>query len=163
MKSLQAQWKMDSIIGPLFLVASEQGLQCVLWKKQKVEMLSSLSEDSAPARFLAQAVQELNEFLNGQRQSFTVALDIQGTEFQKRVWRELCKIPYGKTLSYKDVAAKVKTNGIRAVGTANGRNPLSIIVPCHRVIASNGTLGGYAGGLPIKTRLLELEKQISAR
>lgn len=106
---------------------------------------------------MVQAVQEISEYLDGQRKKFEVPLDVEGTDFQKRVWEELRKIPYGKTLSYKEVAQKVGTQGIRAVGTANGRNPISIIVPCHRVIATGGGLGGYAGGLSNKKFLLELE------
>ena len=87
-----------------------------------------------------------------------MALDVGGTAFQKKVWAALAKIPYGKTVSYSDIARGIQNkNAVRAVGTANGRNPVSIIVPCHRVIQHNGTLGGYAGGLPVKVKLLGLE------
>src|SRR5438445_11189765 len=90
---------------------------------------------------------------------FEVTLDIVGTPFQMQVWEQLRKIPYGVTYSYSDIASKIKNpKAVRAVGTANGRNPLSLIVPCHRVIAADGKLGGYAGGLSIKTQLLELEQ-----
>lgn len=151
------QFKMDSIIGPLYLVASEKGLQGVFWKEQEVPYIEK--EKNPPARFIKQAQKQIEEYLDGKRREFDLPLDPIGTEFQKRVWRELGKIPYGKTCSYKDIAIKLKNEkACRAVGTANGQNPLSLIVPCHRVIASNGALAGYAGGLERKKKLLELEK-----
>jgi methylated-DNA-[protein]-cysteine S-methyltransferase len=152
----QVQWKMDSNIGPLYIVASEVGLQGIFWKPRPVENLSLLNNP-----IIKKAVKEIEEFLNGKRFEFTVTLDIQGTDFQKRVWRELSAIPYGETRSYKEIAIKLNDkNASRAVGTANGKNPLSLVLPCHRVIASDGTLGGYAGGLDIKVKLLNLEKSI---
>jgi methylated-DNA-[protein]-cysteine S-methyltransferase len=150
---------MNSKIGPLYLVASEKGLQGVFWKKQSAAMAKSLKGTSAEIKILMQAVKELQEYFNGVRTKFELPLDFSGTEFQEQVWNQLRKIPYGKTYSYKDIAGQIKNSkAFRAVGTANGRNPLSIVIPCHRVIASNGTLGGYAGGLNIKTRLLNLEQ-----
>lgn len=147
----QVQWKMDSIIGPLYLVASEIGLQGIFWKPRQIEYSSH--------PIINVAIKEIEEFLQGKRVEFSVPLDIQGTQFQKRVWKELSKIPYGETRSYKDIAVKIQDkNASRAVGTANGKNPLSLILPCHRVISSDGSLGGYAGGLDIKIKLLELEK-----
>lgn len=101
---------------------------------------------------------QLKEYFNCERKIFDIPLDIRGSEFQKRVWNELQKIPYGKTASYKYIAEKlgdVKT--IRAIGKANGANPLPIVIPCHRIINSDGTLGGYTGGLTIKRKLLKLE------
>ena len=101
---------------------------------------------------------QLDEYLRGERKEFEIPLDIQGTDFQKKVWRELLRIPYGETRSYKDIARALKDEkASRAVGTANGQNPLCIIVPCHRVIASNGSLSGYLGGLGMKKKLLSLE------
>jgi methylated-DNA-[protein]-cysteine S-methyltransferase len=152
----QSQWKMDSKIGPLYLVASEIGLQGIFWRPKLKEFESSLQNS-----FIITAIKEIEEYLAGARKKFSVQLDIQGTEFQKRVWLELCKIPYGETRSYKDLAIELKDkNASRAVGTANGKNPLSLIVPCDRVRSSDGSLGGYAGGLEIKTKLLMLEKTI---
>jgi O-6-methylguanine DNA methyltransferase len=106
-----------------------------------------------------QAIEEFQDYFQNRRQSFTLEILPLGTDFQKRVWQELCKIPYGETLSYAEVAAKVGCPlGQRAVGMANNKNPLGIIVPCHRVIGKKGDLTGYAGGLDIKRMLLELEK-----
>jgi O-6-methylguanine DNA methyltransferase len=101
---------------------------------------------------------ELAEYFAGRRSSFDLPLDLRGTPFQKRCWEALLKIPYGKTLTYADIAQQVGSpKGFRAVGMANNRNPIAIIVPCHRVIAANGTLWGYGGGLPSKEWLLKLE------
>lgn len=146
------QFKLESIIGSLYVVASETGLKGIFWKKQSVPVVKK------PEGILLKACQEISEYLKGERKTFEVPLEIEGTDFQKKVWSELRKIPYGKTISYKELAKRIKNdNAVRAVGTANGRNPISIIIPCHRVIAHNGTMGGYAGGLGIKKKLLELE------
>lgn len=154
----QAQWLMKSKIGPLYLVASEKGLQGILWKKQAAPMAASLKGKTAEIKILLQTVTELAEYFKGKRQKFTVHLEVIGTPFQKKVWHALRLIPYGKTFSYKDVAGRIRhEKAMRAVGTANGNNPHPIIVPCHRVIAHDGTLGGYAGGLKIKSRLLAIE------
>ncbi len=152
MDSLQS--KINSPVGDLYLTASRKGLQGIYWKKQPVEMAKS-SKDS---RILAQAAKELTEYFKGRRKNFQVPLDMQGTPFQKSVWEQLRRIPYGKTCSYADVAKKIKNaKAMRAVGSANGRNPVCIIVPCHRVIAADGSIGGYAGGLSMKRKLLSLE------
>lgn len=155
----QIQYELESKIGPLYLVTSEKGLQGVFWKKQKTPMTLSLKDSSLEVKLMNEAVKEITEYLDGKRMKFDLPLDFAGTDFQEKVWRELLRIPYGKTLSYKEVAAKLGTSAIRAVGTANGKNPLCIVVPCHRVIATGGGLGGYSGGLGIKKRLLELEKR----
>lgn len=153
-----AQHLINSKIGPLFLVASEVGLQGIFWKKQSAPLVKSLRGASPQIKILGQAVHELKEYFQGQRNNFSIPLDLHGTEFQKKVWNQLSKIPYGKTYSYKDVATQIKNpKAVRAVGTANGKNPVCIIIPCHRVIAQDGTLGGYAGGLKIKRTLLALE------
>ncbi|OGU76952.1 MAG: hypothetical protein A2V93_01045 [Ignavibacteria bacterium RBG_16_34_14] len=105
---------------------------------------------------------QLEEYFNGDRKKFNVPLDIKGTEFQKKVWNELSKIPYGKTFSYKKIAEKVgNKKALRAVGKANSQNPVCIVIPCHRVINKNGKLGGYSAGLLVKERLLELEGNLS--
>ena len=104
------------------------------------------------------AEQQLKEYFEGKRKVFNLPLEISGTEFQKKVYDELLKIPYGKTISYKELARRVgNENASRAVGGAVGKNPISIIVPCHRVIGSDGSLTGFGGGLPMKKKLLELE------
>ncbi len=104
----------------------------------------------------------LKEYFNRERKKFTVSLDVEGTEFQKKVWNELIKIPYGKLLTYKAIAIKLgNKNAMRAVGRANATNHAPIIVPCHRVVASNGKLGGYSGGISLKEKLLELEGSLS--
>ena len=107
-------------------------------------------------------VRELEEYFSGQRREFTFALDLRGTDFQLACWRALQTIPYGETRSYADIARAVgKPAAFRAVGMANNRNPVAIVVPCHRVIASDGTLCGYGGGLDVKRKLLELEGALS--
>jgi methylated-DNA-[protein]-cysteine S-methyltransferase len=154
-----AQWKMTSKAGDIYLVASNKGLRSLYFSKRDSDPMAKDLKSPAPEiQILAQAVRELEEYFDKKRKAFTVPLDAQGTEFQKKVWEQLAKIPFGKTASYKDIAAGLKNDkAFRAVGTANGKNPLSIIVPCHRVIAANGTLGGYSGGLLNKVKLLELE------
>ncbi len=105
---------------------------------------------------------QLDEYFTGKRKDFDVPTRLNGTEFQKRVWLALRDIPYGKTASYKDIAAAVGCpKGYRAVGMANNRNPISIIYPCHRVVGSDGSLTGYGGGLDVKAKLLELERRNS--
>ncbi len=105
------------------------------------------------------AISQLLEYLEGKRTAFDVVLDLRGTPFQKRVWAALLEIPYGDTRSYQEIARSVGSpRAVRAVGAANGANPVSLVVPCHRVIASDGTLGGYGGGLELKARLLAMER-----
>lgn len=154
MKLNELQWTLHSAIGPLYLVATQTGLRGLFWHKQAAPMASSPSE----SKILLETILQVEEYLKGERRKFSIPLDLQGTEFQKRVWQELLRIPYGKTRSYKEIAELIQNQkAVRAVGTANGRNPISLIVPCHRVIGSNGTLTGYAGGLSIKEKLLKLE------
>ena len=106
----------------------------------------------------AHVARELEEYFEGKRRDFSVPLDLRGTDFQKKCWSALLKIPYGKVRTYADIAKTVGCpKGFRAVGMANHDNPVPIIVPCHRVLASDGTLGGYGGGLDVKRKLLELE------
>lgn len=162
--SAERQWLMKTELCPLYLVASDTGLRGIHWDKQRVPMLLSLSETCLPAKILGQTVIQLEEYFRGVRKNFDIPLETHGTAFQKQVWRELAKIPYGQTRSYKDIARAIRNpNAVRAVGTANGRNPFSIIVPCHRVIAADGTLGGYGGGLKIKTKLLALENRVRSK
>lgn len=106
------------------------------------------------------AANQLYEYLDGSRTSFELSLNPYGTEFQRKVWKALCEIPYGETRSYKQVAESIgNSNASRAVGMANNKNPIMIIIPCHRVVGSNGSLVGYAGGLDIKEKLLNIEKK----
>jgi len=133
-------------------VASEKGLKSLLWDRCRVPFAKK------PENILALAVKELDEYFSYQRTIFTIPLEMEGTKFQMQVWKNLLKIPYGKTCSYKTLASMIKNEkATRAVGTANGKNPLCIIIPCHRVISANGGIGGYSGGLEIKMKLLEFE------
>ncbi len=149
-----AQRRVASPIGPLFLTASAKGLTGIFWKKQE----GPSAGPASAVRILDRAERELAAYFTGRLKKFTVPLDPAGTPFQKSVWKELRRIPYGRTSSYKEIARRVKNPGaVRAVGSANGRNPLCVIVPCHRVIAADGSIGGYSGGLRIKSKLLALE------
>jgi methylated-DNA-[protein]-cysteine S-methyltransferase len=105
---------------------------------------------------------QLEEYLRGDRKKFNVSLDLKGTDFQKKVWNELSKVPYGKTVAYKKIAEKINNKkALRAVGKAASLNPICILIPCHRMISSNGKIGGYSAGLKLKARLLELEGSLS--
>ncbi|HTJ28882.1 MAG TPA: methylated-DNA--[protein]-cysteine S-methyltransferase [Acidobacteriaceae bacterium] len=150
---------LDSPVGRLKLVASPQGLAAVLWQNDRptrVRLGEMVEDPNHP--HLRRAITQLNEYFSRRRTTFDLPLDPRGTPFQQQVWDQLLAIPYGETRSYLDLARKLgNPNATRAVGAANGRNPISIIVPCHRVIGSSGSLTGFAGGLEIKQRLLHLE------
>lgn len=154
------QGKVDSQVGPLFIVASEKKLHGLFWKLQSIPLLP---DDSMQEHFVINQTRlQLDEYFLGLRKIFDLPLSTSGTKFQMQVWDQLSKIPYGQTRSYKDIATALHDkNACRAVGSANGKNPISIIVPCHRVISSDGTLGGFAGGLVVKEKLLALEKEHS--
>jgi methylated-DNA-[protein]-cysteine S-methyltransferase len=159
-----ASFAMPLATGTIYLRASEKGIKELYWQNASGPFLSSLKGESPEVKILARAVKQLKEYFSGKRTQFDLPLDVAGTEFQMRVWAELQKIPFGKTTSYGDLARKLgKEKAFRAVGTANGKNPVSIIVPCHRVIAADGALGGYSGGLGVKKRLLELERSWPAQ
>jgi methylated-DNA-[protein]-cysteine S-methyltransferase len=154
------QMKIKTNIGPLYLIASEKYLLGLCWAEQEIPMAKKTA--AAELKILTKAEIQLNEYFAGKRKKFNLPLNVNGTPFQKRVWEELSKIPYGEVRSYKDVAVAIKTpRAYRAVGTANGCNQIGIIIPCHRVIAADGTLGGFGGGLAIKEALLTLEKHRS--
>lgn len=156
------QWKINSKIGTLYLVASEKGLKGMFWTKQAAPMAKSLDGAAPEIKILSRTTAQLDEYLNGKRKKFDLPLDAAGTAFQQQVWQELSKIPYGETRSYKDIARRIRNpKAVRAVGGANGRNPVCIIVPCHRVIAADGSLGGYSGRPGVKSRLLELERALT--
>jgi len=149
----------SSPVGALKLVASDNGLVALLWENDNPARvrLGELSPD-ANHPILIQAERELGEYFAGERTSFSVPLEFKGTEFQRKVWQALLAIPYGETRSYGDLAKQIgNRKASRAVGAANGRNPLSIIAPCHRAIGSDGSLTGFAGGLDAKRYLLSLE------
>ena len=148
-----------SPIGNLKLVASSVGLVAVLWENDtpKRVRLPDLKEDPQHPMLL-QAERELKEYFAGQRNDFAVPLDMRGTQFQKQVWEALLAIPFGETRTYGQLARQLgNPNATRAVGAANGRNPIAVLVPCHRVIGSSGKLTGFAGGLEAKAHLLSLE------
>lgn len=161
---------LDSTVGALFLAASDRGLVALEFDARVPGQQSirpnprDLRQEQKQVAFeqsekpLRPYLRELKEYLAGRRRKFTFPLDLRGTDFQLACWRALLAIPYGETRTYADIARAVgKPNAFRAVGMANNRNPIAIVVPCHRVIASDGTLCGYGGGLEIKRRLLELE------
>ncbi|WP_445405059.1 methylated-DNA--[protein]-cysteine S-methyltransferase [Acinetobacter vivianii] len=151
---------MDSPVGALKLVAHDQALVAVMWDNEdhKRVRLAELVEDRQHP-MLHKVKQQLEEYFAGQRQQFDLPLDFQGTAFQQQVWQALLNIPYGETRSYKEIAVQLRNEkAVRAVGAANGKNPISIIAPCHRVIGSSGALVGFAGGLDKKQILLSLEQ-----
>ncbi|AXC12998.1 Methylated-DNA--protein-cysteine methyltransferase [Acidisarcina polymorpha] len=148
-----------SPIGPLKVVASETGLVAILWENDSPRRvrLSELVERPDHA-LLTRTEKELDEYFAGKRDAFTVPLDMRGTQFQKEVWAALLEIPFGETRTYGQLAIQLgNPKATRAVGAANGRNPLAILVPCHRVIGFSGKLTGFAGGLDAKAHLLRLE------
>jgi methylated-DNA-[protein]-cysteine S-methyltransferase len=150
---------MASPVGELKLVASDHGLSAILWENDDPARvrLGPLVED-VDHPILIEAERQIDEYFAGGRKAFTVPLDFHGTEFQRSVWAALLAIPYGETRSYAEIARAVgRPTAFRAVGAANGRNPISIIAPCHRVIGTNGALTGFAGGLKAKELLLGLE------
>ena len=151
----------ESPIGPLTLIESDDSLSGVWFGDDPPSASLAARDDDNP--FLRLVVTQLEEYFAGTRYEFDLPLNAPGTSFQKRVWQMLCQIPYGVTISYIDLAERVGSrNGARAVGLANGRNPISIVVPCHRVIGASGKLVGYGGGLPRKIALLEFEAAVRA-
>jgi len=156
--------EIKSPVGKLKLVASPNALLGVLWDGESPKNLGFDAQkvENGHHPVLAEAERQLAEYFAGKRTRFELPLDPRGTEFQKKVWLNLRKIPFGKTKSYLDIAKAIGSpKASRAVGGATGRNPLSIVVPCHRVIGTNGTLTGFGGGLPTKAKLLELEARTS--
>lgn len=144
---------------PIFLGRSERGI-CTLNVEQPPPGPEWSRDDRDPV--LSTAFRQLQEYFDGQRTAFQLPLDLRGTPFRQRVWDALCGIPYGETRSYTEIAAAISApRAVRAVGSANGANPVAIIVPCHRVIAAGGGLGGYGLGLGRKRFLLDLERASS--
>jgi methylated-DNA-[protein]-cysteine S-methyltransferase len=152
---------MESPVCPILLAGNEEGIKDVLFLKgeRKEDIPAEWVENK---EFFTEAVRQFGAYFSGKLKSFDLKLAPEGTEFQKSVWRALCKIPYGETRTYKDIAASIgNPKAYRAVGLANNRNPIAIIVPCHRVLGSNGKLTGYASGLDVKAFLLQLEENES--
>jgi methylated-DNA-[protein]-cysteine S-methyltransferase len=151
-------WISPSPVGLLLLVGSSDGLQALQFQDgaHPLDIQPTWKKSREPFRAV---LEQLKEYFDGSRTQFQITLNLQGTPFQRHVWKALQRIPYGQTVSYGEIAKQVaRPKASRAVGAANGQNPVSIIVPCHRVIGSNGKLVGYGGGLPIKTALLALEQ-----
>jgi len=152
---------LPSPVGNLTLVASDQGLAAILWENddpKRVKLDSLQQDESYP--ILLETERQLNAYFAGKLKQFSLTLDFSGTEFQKKVWAALLTIPFGETRTYAQIAEQIgNPKAVRAVGAANGRNPISIIAPCHRVIGTNGKLTGFAGGLETKSFLLGIESQ----
>lgn len=149
----------QSPVGLLKIVIENKKLVAILWDNERPDrvVLDQMIEDDNDPLLLEIATQ-LNQYFRHQRTVFDLPMEPQGTPFQEAVWQVLCKIPYGVTWTYKEIAEKINNpKAVRAVGAAIGRNPISIIIPCHRVIGTNGTLTGFAGGLDRKKVLLDLE------
>lgn len=148
-----------SPVGDLTLVASETGLMAVLWENEDPARVKiAVGDNKNDHALLCETEKQLREYFSGARQQFNLPLDFRGTDFQQQVWRALLTIPYGETRSYLHIAQQINNEkSVRAVGAANGKNPISIIAPCHRVIGSSGKLTGFAGGLEAKAFLLQLE------
>lgn len=153
----------DSPIGRLILIAGEGGLWRILFANEDLAS-KGLRDADAPAvegpdQVLDATVGQLEEYFAGERTDFDLPLHLEGTDFQKQAWRALATIPYGETISYgKQAEAIGRPGAFRAVGSANGQNPIPIVLPCHRVVGADGSLTGFGGGLDIKQRLLDLER-----
>jgi len=149
----------DSPVGPLLLVADEAGLREIRFVKGRTSTRPHPSwKENRVA--LQETIRQLQSYFAGELEEFDLPLAPEGTPFQLKVWQRLCDIPYGETISYGELARRLgNPNASRAVGLANGSNPIPIVIPCHRVIGSNGKLTGYGGGLPIKEKLLALERR----
>ncbi len=152
--------RMDSPLGQLTLVATDDGLAGILWENDRPGRVRFDLAGEAPQHpVLMETERQLREYFAGRRSTFSLTLATEGTEFQRRVWTALRTIPFGETRSYSEIARQIgRPRAVRAVGAANGRNPVSIVTPCHRVIGATGSLTGFAGGLAAKARLLELEQ-----
>jgi methylated-DNA-[protein]-cysteine S-methyltransferase len=145
-----------SPVGKLRLIASDKGLVAI--DVRNVKTSNDQVKNAAAQKILSATKKQLEQYFAGKRTAFDIPLDLEGTDFQQLAWRALCRIPFGKTISYGDQAKNIKKpKAFRAVGSANGKNPIPIIVPCHRVVASDGSLGGYSLGLKMKKQLLALE------
>ena len=153
----------DSPVGPLFIAADAQGLRAIEFRDSRHPVRRGDDWRAGDHPLLRRVRTQLDEYFAGRRRGFDLPLSPQGTPFQQAVWKTLASIPYGQTLSYAGLAARVgRPSAMRAVGAANGRNPLPIVLPCHRVIGADGSLTGFGGGLPTKQFLLKLEGALPA-
>jgi methylated-DNA-[protein]-cysteine S-methyltransferase len=159
MRKRYVQKTMNSPVGKLQLVATDEGLAAILWENDRPGRVRlDIGAEDKDHPVLLETERQLEEYFGGKRKAFTVKLDVVGTVFQRKVWDALLTIPFGETRSYGQIARQIGSPiAVRAVGAANGRNPVSIIAPCHRVIGSTGKLTGFAGGLDTKAQLLALE------
>jgi methylated-DNA-[protein]-cysteine S-methyltransferase len=151
--------EMGSAVGKLKLVANANALVAILWERERANRIKlAMLKCDLQQPILLEAERQLEEYFSGTRKEFNLPLEPAGTEFQKKVWQALREIPFGQTRSYLDLAKSIgSVKAVRAVGAANGKNPLSIVVPCHRVLGADGALTGFAGGLEVKAKLLALE------
>ena len=149
----------ETIIGEIGIADNGKGITNIYIKnKLKIEKDIEIRE----TKLIKEAANQLNEYFSGERINFSISLDPEGTEFQHKVWNELIEIPYGETRTYKEIAEKIgNSKAARAIGMANNKNPILMMIPCHRVVGKNKSLVGYAGGLEMKERLLEIENQSS--
>lgn len=150
---------MESPVGPLLIAGDEDGLKFIIFATEKRAADPAPNWEESESSLIREAVRQLKAYFSEELTSFDLPLAPSGTPFQMAVWRELRQIPYGKVISYGELAKRLgKSRAVRAVGAANGANPIPIVIPCHRVIGSNGKLTGYGGGLHIKEALLALER-----
>ena len=151
---------MGSPVGNLKLVGNDNGLAAVLWPVERPgRVVLDIVGEHPEHPVLVETERQLNQYFSGNRTAFELKLNFQGTAFQQRVWAALLRIPFGETRTYRQLAVELgNSNATRAVGAANGRNPISIIAPCHRVLGTDGTLTGFAGGLEAKAYLLDFER-----
>lgn len=157
---------MDSSIGRLVIASTDRGLIRILLPGEKSSDSLARLQKAYPGEAIIEnrdknrdAVKQLREYFEGTRTVFSLPMELRGTEFQKSVWKTVARVPYGQTKSYGDIAREIrKPKACRAVGAANGANPIPIVIPCHRIIGSNGSMTGFGGGIPLKEKLLGMEK-----
>lgn len=152
----------ESPVGTLTAVATDQGLRAVLWPEDERVGFESEPVEAADHPVLDAVASQLGQYFAGERFEFDVPLDLRGTDFQMAVWRALAEIPFGETSTYGDQAHRIgRPKAARAVGAANGQNPVSIVLPCHRIVGKDGSLTGFAGGLDTKRFLLDHERTVA--
>lgn len=151
---------LSSPLGDLYIAADDKNVKAIVFKKSWGKFKSHFDQiQKKENKLILRTKKQLTEYFSGKRRSFDIPFKLEGTPFQTKVWSTLAKVPYGETRSYKQQAQAIKSpNAVRAVGSTNGRNPLCIVLPCHRIVGSDGSLTGYAGGLKAKKFLLSLEK-----
>jgi methylated-DNA-[protein]-cysteine S-methyltransferase len=155
---------LESPIGPLLIAGDAEAVRRISFPKNGKAVKPAAGWTESARGPVSEAIRQLREYFAGRRTEFDLPLEPEGTAFQKSVWRGLQQIPYGETISYGELARWVgNPKASRAVGAANGKNPIPIVIPCHRVIGANGTLTGFGGGLPIKQTLLDLETRADAK